>query len=68
MDVLEISRGIQGIGASAMVPLSLAIISATFTGKQRGTAIVGGHQWFETAAFLHCKMRFYSVKSKDLYF
>jgi EmrB/QacA subfamily drug resistance transporter len=30
---------IQGLGASAMMPLSLAIISATFTGKLRGTAI-----------------------------
>lgn len=36
---LNISRGIQGLGASAMMPLSLAIISATFTGKLRGTAI-----------------------------
>lgn len=36
---LNISRGIQGLGASAMMPLSLAIISATFTGKQRGIAI-----------------------------
>lgn len=36
---LNISRGIQGLGASAMLPLSLAIISATFTGKQRGVAI-----------------------------
>jgi len=37
--VLNISRGIQGLGASAMMPLSLAIISAAFTGKQRGMAI-----------------------------
>lgn len=29
--ILNISRGIQGLGASAMMPLSLAIISATFT-------------------------------------
>ncbi|GGH77623.1 MFS transporter [Pullulanibacillus pueri] len=36
---LNISRGIQGLGASAMMPLSLAIISATFQGKQRGMAI-----------------------------
>ncbi|MFC4618731.1 MFS transporter [Camelliibacillus cellulosilyticus] len=36
---LNISRGIQGLGASAMMPLSLAIISATFKGKQRGIAI-----------------------------
>ncbi|HET7658442.1 MAG TPA: MFS transporter [Bacillales bacterium] len=36
---LNISRGIQGLGGSAMMPLSLAIISATFTGKQRGVAI-----------------------------
>ena len=36
---LNIFRGLQGLGASAMMPLSLAIISATFTGKQRGIAI-----------------------------
>ncbi|WP_168928882.1 MFS transporter [Paenibacillus dokdonensis] len=36
---LNLSRGIQGLGASAMSPLSLAIISATFSGKQRGIAI-----------------------------
>lgn len=36
---LNIFRGFQGLGASAMMPLSLAIISATFTGKQRGVAI-----------------------------
>ncbi|GGE33555.1 MFS transporter [Pullulanibacillus camelliae] len=39
ISMLNISRGIQGLGASAMMPLSLAIISATFTGKQRGMAI-----------------------------
>ncbi|PLT48056.1 putative integral membrane efflux protein [Paenibacillus pasadenensis] len=37
--MLNMSRGIQGLGASAMMPLSLAIISATFSGKQRGIAI-----------------------------
>ncbi|RED60500.1 MFS transporter [Cohnella phaseoli] len=37
--MLNLSRGIQGLGASAMTPLSLAIISATFSGKQRGIAI-----------------------------
>ncbi|GGD59843.1 hypothetical protein GCM10010911_17120 [Paenibacillus nasutitermitis] len=37
--MLNFSRGIQGLGASAMTPLSLAIISATFSGKQRGIAI-----------------------------
>ncbi|MCM3022706.1 MFS transporter [Heyndrickxia ginsengihumi] len=39
IETLNICRGIQGIGASALMPLSLAIISATFTGKQRGMAI-----------------------------
>ena len=39
ISMLNISRGIQGLGASAMMPLSLAIISTTFTGKQRGIAI-----------------------------
>lgn len=39
ISMLNIARGIQGLGASAMMPLSLAIISATFTGKQRGIAI-----------------------------
>lgn len=37
--MLNLSRGIQGLGASAMTPLSLAIISATFSGKQRGITI-----------------------------
>ncbi|WP_168118725.1 DHA2 family efflux MFS transporter permease subunit [Paenibacillus sp. HB172176] len=37
--MLNLSRGVQGLGASAMTPLSLAIISATFSGKQRGIAI-----------------------------
>jgi len=32
-------RVLQGVGGSVMLPLSLAIISSTFQGKQRGTAI-----------------------------
>lgn len=35
---LNISRGIQGLGASAMMSLSMAIISTTFFGKERGIA------------------------------
>ena len=48
---LNISRGVQGLGASAMMPLSLAIISDTFKGKQRGMAfgIWGGISGFATA-------------------
>ncbi len=37
--LLLAARAIQGVGGSIMLPLSLAIISATFQGKQRGTAI-----------------------------
>ncbi len=37
--MLNLARGVQGIGASAMMPLSLAIISANFQGKERGIAI-----------------------------
>ncbi|MFT8390301.1 MAG: MFS transporter [Sporolactobacillus sp.] len=36
---LNIFRGVQGLGGSAMMPLSLAIISSSFIGKQRGIAI-----------------------------
>jgi len=36
---LNLARGVQGLGASAMMPLSLAIITTTFSGKQRGIAI-----------------------------
>lgn len=39
IDILNIARGVQGLGASAMMPLSLAIISATFEGHERGKAI-----------------------------
>lgn len=35
---LNVSRGIQGLGASAMMSLSMAIISTTFFGKERGIA------------------------------
>jgi len=50
-DVLNISRGIQGIGGSAMVPLSLSLITATFHGRERGTAfgIWGGVSGLATA-------------------
>ncbi len=37
--LLHISRAIQGIGGSIMFPLTLAIISATFEGRERGAAI-----------------------------
>lgn len=36
---LNIFRGLQGVGSAAMLPLSLAIISATFEGNERNTAI-----------------------------
>ena len=36
---LIIGRGLQGIGAALLVPGSLAIISATFDGAERGRAI-----------------------------
>ncbi|WLV24528.1 MFS transporter [Aciduricibacillus chroicocephali] len=51
IQTLNVSRGVQGLGASAMMPLSLAIISDTFTGKQRGLAfgIWGGISGFATA-------------------
>lgn len=37
--VLFIARAIQGFGGSFMLPLSLAIITASFQGHERGTAI-----------------------------
>jgi EmrB/QacA subfamily drug resistance transporter len=37
--VLIIGRAVQGIGAALLVPGSLAIISATFDGEERGRAI-----------------------------
>ncbi len=37
--VLIVSRSIQGIGAALAVPESLALISVTFTGAERGKAI-----------------------------
>ena len=39
IDVLIGARALQGIGGSIMLPLSLAIISNTFHGRQRGAAI-----------------------------
>ncbi|HEX9413315.1 MAG TPA: MFS transporter, partial [Ktedonobacterales bacterium] len=39
VQVLLAARALQGIGGSIMLPLSLAIISATFHGPQRGVAI-----------------------------
>lgn len=49
--ILNISRGIQGIGGSAMLPLSLSLITATFHGRERGTAfgIWGGVAGLATA-------------------
>ena len=37
--ILIIGRGLQGIGAAFLVPSSLAIISATYDGAERGRAI-----------------------------
>lgn len=37
--VLLAGRAVQGLGGAVMVPLSLAIISTTFQGRQRGAAI-----------------------------
>lgn len=50
-EVLNIARGIQGLGSSAMMPLSLALISSTFHGRERGTAfgIWGGVAGLATA-------------------
>ncbi|HEX5548428.1 MAG TPA: MFS transporter, partial [Ktedonobacterales bacterium] len=39
IDVLIGARALQGIGGSIMLPLSLAIISNTFYGRERGAAI-----------------------------
>ncbi len=36
--MLILSRGLQGIGGAAMFSVSLALLSATFQGKQRGVA------------------------------
>lgn len=51
IDVLNISRVIQGIGGSAMMPLSLSIISTEFHGKERGAAfgVWGGVAGLATA-------------------
>ncbi|UOQ44758.1 MFS transporter [Halobacillus salinarum] len=51
INFLNISRGIQGLGASAMMSLSMAIISTTFFGKERGLAfgIWGGVSGLATA-------------------
>jgi EmrB/QacA subfamily drug resistance transporter len=38
-NVLLGARGLQGFGGSFMLPLSLAIISATFQGRERGVAL-----------------------------
>ncbi|SFV08955.1 MFS transporter [Alicyclobacillus macrosporangiidus] len=48
---LDLSRAIQGLGASAMMPLSLSIISTEFHGKERGAAfgIWGGVSGLATA-------------------
>jgi EmrB/QacA subfamily drug resistance transporter len=39
IDLLIASRVIQGVGGAIMLPLSLAIIAATFHGRERGLAI-----------------------------
>ena len=37
--MLEISRGVQGIGGSVMFALSLALIAQEFEGRERGKAL-----------------------------
>src|SRR3954468_1496580 len=37
--VLNLARGIQGVGASMMFATSLALLAAAYTGRDRGTAI-----------------------------
>lgn len=51
VDILNMSRVIQGLGSSAMMPLSLALISSTFEAKERGMAfgIWGGVSGLATA-------------------
>lgn len=51
IEMLNISRAFQGLGASAMMPLALAIISTQFQGKDRGIAfgISGGVIGLSTA-------------------
>jgi MFS family permease len=39
IDVLLIARVIEGIGAAFMMPNSLAIVSETFKGKEKGVAV-----------------------------
>lgn len=39
IDQLIIARAVQGIGGALLIPSSLAIISSTFDGKERGKAI-----------------------------
>lgn len=36
--VLELARGVQGVGGAAMFATSLALLAATFQGRQRGAA------------------------------
>jgi EmrB/QacA subfamily drug resistance transporter len=38
-EVLIAARAVQGVGAALMMPATLSIITATFTGKDRGIAI-----------------------------
>ncbi|MBV9388562.1 MAG: MFS transporter [Chroococcidiopsidaceae cyanobacterium CP_BM_ER_R8_30] len=42
---LIVARAVQGIGGALLVPGSLAIISASFSGEQRGQAIVDGFRF-----------------------
>ena len=39
IELLWAARAIQGLGGAMMLPISLAIISVTFTGRERGMAI-----------------------------
>jgi EmrB/QacA subfamily drug resistance transporter len=43
------SRGLQGVAAALLVPSSLALITATFDGPARGTAIGTWTAWTSTA-------------------
>lgn len=42
---LIVARGVQGIAAALLVPASLAVLTATFTGAERGAAIGQWTAW-----------------------
>jgi EmrB/QacA subfamily drug resistance transporter len=49
---LIISRSIQGVGAALLIPQSLAILSATFPGRERAAAIGAWSAWTSVFAAL----------------